>query len=80
MAAFYWVETDNNSAGCVQADSKEQATKIAEDLQVGKATAVNVLPYPASPYWNKINHPSFCFQPNKCKGRSSCPRSYACSE
>ena len=77
---FYWVETDNKSTGCVQAANVADATKIAEELQVGKVIACNTLPYPSSPYWNEINVPDFCFSPDKCKGHSCCPRNRSCVE
>ena len=39
------------------------------------------LPYPASPWVGPHGEcPAFCSTPDHCKGRSSCPRSRACSE
>lgn len=39
------------------------------------------LPYPASPYaGNSEGWPAFCYSPETCKGRGSCPKNYACSE
>ena len=44
------------------------------------------LPYPASPVVWQLDHPvhgkcpTFCFNPDGCKGRSSCPRPIACCD
>ena len=38
------------------------------------------LPYAAYPLIGSERQPQFCSSPKECKGRSSCPKSYACSE
>lgn len=40
------------------------------------------LPYPGEPRlgYQSGDCPSFCMHPTKCAGRTSCPRSIACSE
>lgn len=43
-------------------------------------TGVARLPYPASPQLNPTDFPAFCMQPDRCKGRGSCPRSLSCTE
>lgn len=50
--------------------------------QTGKIVdKVYSLPYPASPcILNETGCPTFCMHGDICKGRSSCPRNYACSE
>jgi hypothetical protein len=45
---------------------------------------ISTLPYGAGKLLNEEEGVDsggfFCFSPNSCKGRSSCPRPYACSE
>jgi flavodoxin len=77
----YWVTFESQKSGCVDADTKELAEKIAENLGNDKVKSCERLPYPATPRMNNISEcPAFCITPEKCKGRSSCPLSYACSE
>ncbi len=68
----YWVTFADRSPGCVEND--------LDAAQFGKVLSIDSLPYPASPQLTKGSCPPFCFQPQRCKGRSSCPRDYACSE
>jgi hypothetical protein len=53
------------------------------NLRLNKqVTSIQPLPYPAMPRigtW-RSGCPSFCMSPKQCAGRSSCPRSYACTE
>lgn len=52
----------------------------------GEVVSVESLPYPASPrlitvsWLNGGACPSFCFKPNQCKGNTSCPQNYSCTE
>lgn len=50
-----------------------------DDVQI---LSVQTLPYPAEPRlgYKSGDCPSFCMRPHECAGRSSCPRSIACSE
>ena len=81
--AAYWLKFPTKQAGCVEADSQDRAHAIGKE-KVGEApTSCEVLPYPADPRLNKAEHswgftPSFCFEPNRCAGRTSCPRDYSC--
>lgn len=48
-------------------------------------TEMYSLPYTASPVLNAVDDPAeaewrLCYDPKNCKGRSSCPKSRACSE
>lgn len=76
-----WVKLSNGKSGSILTDSPEQRRKVLSDLI---AVDWNTLPYPADPVLFRgekyKDFPSFCFAPELCKGRSSCPRSYACSE
>lgn len=63
---------------CVEAENPIEAANI---LKPAVATEIKELPYPADPRVGpQSDCPSFCWQPNACAGRSSCPRQYACSE
>lgn len=82
----YWLTFEGHAAGCVDADGDYDAKRIGEHFTKCKVTKAEGLPYPASPRIYAYDHPvigvtpSFCFQPEKCKGSSSCPRSYSCVE
>ena len=78
---FYWIEYEGGKKGTVKAKDAPEASVIAYNLNpTVNVLSIKRLPYPASPYLNQIDHPDFCFAPETCKGHSSCPRSYACSE
>lgn len=78
----YWVEFEaGGGAACVEADSQEEARERAKTLTGREVVAVSRIPYPAEPRIGQRSEcPSFCFFPHACRGYSSCPRSYACSE
>lgn len=72
---------------------KEQTSLVTEtaERETGrKVVSVDRIPYPASPRLVKVFYetkpgvkeacPSLCYSPEQCKGRSSCPKNYACSE
>ena len=53
--------------------------------QYGEVESIDTLPYPASPI--KTDKPgeesyewTLCYTPNECCGKTSCPKSRACSE
>ena len=53
--------------------------------QYGEVESIATLPYAASPMKPDVKgHPvddwALCFDPNNCCGKTSCPRSRACSE
>lgn len=74
---YWWITFENRPSGCAHGTESE-AREIAS--KAGTVKTINMLPYPAAPFLHPIDHPPFCFQPDSCKGHSSCPRSYACSE
>ena len=83
----YWVEFKDGTAGCCEGQSAYDAGIIAAHLTNKEVDHdPEVLPYPASPLIWQFDHPkhgkcpAFCSSPSQCKGRSSCPKSYACSE
>jgi hypothetical protein len=61
-------------------DIRETVSQIAFGLTGQVPIEVHHLPYPAAPQLNKSDCPSFCFGKEKCWGRSSCPREYACCD
>jgi hypothetical protein len=74
----YWIEFHDRGPGCIHAGSASAAElKAAEHGQVRK---VWDLPYGASPSLDDERPGDFCHSPETCKGSTSCPRSYACSE
>lgn len=85
MSSF-WINFDGHKAGCVEADDWQNAKIIAEKETGFSVTTVEPLPYPAEPRINKVEHPkwgvcpSFCFKPEQCKGNTSCPQRYSCTE
>lgn len=75
----YWVVFRDRSDGTIEADSWSDAGLKAAAF--GTVVEIKQLPYPAEPrLGEKTTCPSFCISPLTCSGRSSCPRSYACSE
>lgn len=65
------------SALCVE--GPEGLRQITGQVEV---LSTRSLPYPADPRLRtgEDKCPSFCFAPQTCQGRTSCPRNYACSE
>ena len=89
----YWVTFIDGSNGYCEGESEYDCKQIAEHVS-GKTVGggpwrdftMEKLPYPAKPVLWQFDHPvngkcpPFCHSPNQCKGRTSCPQSYACSE
>lgn len=77
--AFYWVESHNGEKGTVTADNVADAKRIARTKMDAMLKKVNVLPYPAQPVLNSTGGtPEFCWEPDNCKGRTSCPKHPSC--
>ena len=83
----YWVNFSDKSAGYVEADSEDAAKTLAHEKTGKSATRARRLPYPARPIIHQgPGHPEygpcppFCYTPEQCAGRGSCPKDYACSE
>lgn len=81
----WWVCAKGFGSGCVEALNEVEARQIGAEKLGGEVTECDQLPYPASPRLNAYEHalgviPSFCFDPHGCKGRSSCPKNYCCTE
>jgi hypothetical protein len=77
----------SHQSACVEAIDKDSAMAVAKLITGRKPLSAHRLPYPAEPRLNPYSHgdagpcPSFCYQPLKCGGHTSCPnRNGACSE
>ncbi|MEY5061649.1 MAG: hypothetical protein RIS45_1570 [Planctomycetota bacterium] len=82
----YWVHFEGRKPACITAKSEQDAMREASDLTGFVAVSAQRLPYPAEPRLNKVARgaygptPSFCFRPEQCVGRGSCPQRYSCTE
>lgn len=78
----WWACSEGHGSGCVEAMNETEARAIALEKLGGEILACGQLPYPASPRLHiaRPDFPSFCFEPHKCKGHSSCPQRYSCTE
>lgn len=89
----YWLTFTDGSKACCEGfnarDAKVIAEKLTDKIVAGGAyenIEAVILPYPANPVIWQFDHPvmgkcpPFCYDPNRCSGRSSCPRNIACSE
>ena len=90
----FWLTFTDGSHGYCEGVNAYDAVQIAEKL-TGKTAVVGdnkyepdvpKLPYPANPVIWQLDHPvngkcpAFCYRPNDCAGRTSCPQNRACTE
>lgn len=62
-------------------EQKAETLRLAKEWSKGEEPiSMLPLPYGASPQYPRATGGAFCYTPNECKGRGSCPKSYACSE
>lgn len=78
---YFWVSFNNRESGTIEAADIAAAREAGKPF--GEVTKVAVIPYPSRPVLvqsadNKT--PPFCYSPDSCQGRTSCPNSRACSE
>lgn len=92
----YWVKLCKKSGqvlerGCVTAPEIGGAVDVCRHVFDGCSIhSIEVLPYPAEPRWNKVlvefgygekeACPSFCYNPEGCRGHTSCPKQPSCVE
>jgi hypothetical protein len=75
----YWVTFEDRAPGSVEINKGENPRTVAAAF--GTVKTVDPLPYPARPELRNVSGcPPFCYTPAQCKGRTCCPKSYACSE
>jgi hypothetical protein len=76
----YWVIFESGKKGSLDPSQGDNIKELAESLG-GPVKELWKIPYPAFPKLHiGRGTPDFCMSPVACKGRHSCPRSYACSE
>lgn len=90
MRTFWITLTRPIAQLSISAESEEQARLMIADLtSQGKplVRSIESLPYPATPRLIDSAElakppvcPPFCSTPGECKGHTSCPHAYACSE
>ena len=85
--AYWWVDFVSGRSGFVEAPNHAAAIAIGFRETGNAARRARPIPYPAQPIIfqeperpGKPQCPAFCYSPNMCAGRTSCPKSYACSE
>lgn len=82
----FWVTYKDGTTGSCQGMNDYDAKAIAEKIKEKEVESLYTLPYPAMPVIWKFDHPvhgecpSFCYTPELCVGKSSCPHQRACSE
>lgn len=82
----YWIRFTGRISGCVEAVNAKAAMKIAAKATGAEPVGADRIPYPAEPRINVFKYPehgacpSLCYSPERCRGKTSCPKSYACSE
>jgi len=89
----FWLTFTDGSQGYCEGENEYDAKVIAEKStgkKVGggefRDIAAKTLPYPSKPVIWQFDHPvngkrpTFCFCPQECAGKTSCPQRYACSE
>ncbi len=90
----YWITFADGTKGSLDRPvemktmSEEEAVVFASTLTGKVAVKAQSLPYPARPRLNAVDYsggkygpcPPFCYTPERCAGRGSCPKDYACSE
>lgn len=82
----YWLTFIGRAAGCVQAESEYDAKLIGKHVGKAEVATCRILPYPAMPRLSSYIHPvygetpSFCYSPEKCAGKTSCPSNRSCTE
>lgn len=75
---YFWITATTGRSGTVKARDKAEAQDIAQ--RAGSIGQADTLPYAATPYLNDVGDINLCYTPNECKGHTSCPHRYACSE
>jgi hypothetical protein len=89
----FWITFTDGTSGYCEGGNEFDAAQIAEKIsgkKIGggpyKNFTMKPLPYPAKPVIWQFDHPvngkcpPFCYKPQQCAGKTSCPQNYACSE
>jgi hypothetical protein len=77
----YWLTFTDGTSACCEGKTLVQSIVKAEDI-TGKVVARGAhIPYPAVPRVGEQSEcPSFCYNPQRCLGKSSCPMDHSCTE
>lgn len=82
----WWIKSETGRRGCVEALNEDEARLIGAATFGEPVDECDKLPYPAQPRLNIYQHPdhgvtpSFCHDPDRCKGSGCCPKNYSCTE
>lgn len=82
----YFVRLDTGQRGTVVAvDTNDLIEQVKKLYPHSTIKSYGHIPYPASPYLidppsYRKDIPQFCYTPEKCMGKHSCPNAPACSE
>lgn len=78
----WWITFADNEPACAGMSTFKEAYELGD--AVGEVVNIERLPYAASPRlddkvgWGEGQMPSFCYTPQKCRGRGSCPNCPSC--
>lgn len=80
---IYWLTFTDGTRGSCGGDNYEAAKQKAEEVSGKEVQSGELLPYFARPViWQPEGKhgpmPAFCYQPERCKGRGSCPTRPSC--
>lgn len=77
----FWLEFSNREPACIMAPTEVDAVRDAKEMGL-HVVASFPLPYPATPRLDSFtsHYWSFCYRPERCKGRLSCPNNPCCTE
>ncbi len=80
IGSAWWVKFSARSPVCVEAIDEHAARGKAAGETGCIPTSVERLPYPAEPrVGDRSECPSFCYRPQDCVGRTSCPTAPSCT-
>jgi hypothetical protein len=80
----WWITFTDRSPACAGLVTIVEAARLGGE--VGSIDHIFSLPYPATPRlddndgWGDGQCPSFCWDPDKCKGQGCCRKNPACTE
>jgi hypothetical protein len=82
----FWVTFNDKSNGSVDAETNEAALDKAREVTGKEPVSALTIPYPSRPVLHSVPHekwgicPAFCYRPERCVGRTSCPNNPSCTE
>ena len=76
----YWITLQSGKQGYYESHTPKDAL-LGTAVEGSVVVHADTLPYPANPIFQKLSGcPAFCSTPQQCKGKTACPKRYACSE